>query len=71
MKNNVYPCKLQFYYIKVGFKGVNIICFRDAYIKTFVTSKDSDQPLQPLNIARVLVHSSLNSLEAVESSCDQ
>ena len=24
-KNNVYPCKSQFYYIKVGFKGVNII----------------------------------------------
>ena len=24
-KNNVYPCKLQFYYIKAGFKGVNII----------------------------------------------
>ena len=23
-KNNVYPCKPQFYYIKVGFKGVNI-----------------------------------------------
>ena len=31
-KNHVYPCKLQFYYIKVGFKGVKIIqaCFRDA-----------------------------------------
>ena len=31
-KNNAYPCKPQFYYIKVGFKGVNIIqvCFRDA-----------------------------------------
>ena len=31
MKTNVYPCKLQFYYIKVGFKGVKIIqvCFRD------------------------------------------
>ena len=30
-KNNVYPCKPQFYYIKVGFKGVKIIkvCFRD------------------------------------------
>ena len=30
-KNNVYPCKPQFYYIKVGFKGVNIIlaCFHD------------------------------------------
>ena len=31
MKNNVYPCKPQFYYTKVRFKGVNIIlaCFRD------------------------------------------
>ena len=24
-KDNVYPCKPQFYYIKVGFKGVKII----------------------------------------------
>ena len=24
-KNNVYPCKSQFYYIKVGFKGVKIL----------------------------------------------
>ena len=24
-KDNVYPCKPQFYYIKVGFKGVSII----------------------------------------------
>ena len=24
-KNNVYHCKSQFYYIKVGFKGVDII----------------------------------------------
>ena len=24
-KNNVYPCKPQFYYIKVGFKGVSDI----------------------------------------------
>ena len=30
-KNNVYPCKPQYYNIKVGFKGVKIIqaCFRD------------------------------------------
>ena len=30
-KNNVYPCKPKFYYIKVGFKGIKIIqvCFRD------------------------------------------
>ena len=24
-KNNVYPCKPQFYYTKEGFKGINII----------------------------------------------
>ena len=24
-KNNVYPCEPQFYYVKVGFKGVKII----------------------------------------------
>ena len=24
-KSKVYPCKLQFYYIQMGFKGVNII----------------------------------------------
>ena len=24
-KNSVYPCKPQFYYIKVGFKGIKII----------------------------------------------
>ena len=32
-KNNAYPCKPQFYYIKVGFKGINIIYawFRDEY----------------------------------------
>ena len=35
-KNNVYPGKPQFYYIKVGFNGVNIIlaCFRDVYKKS-------------------------------------
>ena len=32
-KNNVYPCEPQFYYIKVGFKGVKFIsvCYRDAW----------------------------------------
>ena len=46
MKNNVYPCKPQFYYIKVGFKGVKIInfkaCFRDEsssqWFPTLITS---------------------------------
>ena len=34
--NNVYPCKPQFYYIKVGFKGVKIkwVCFRDVLLST-------------------------------------
>ena len=34
-KNNVYPCKLQFYYIKVGFKGVKIIlaCFHFVFFR--------------------------------------
>ena len=32
-KNIVYPCKPQFYYIKVGFKGVKVVsaCFRDGH----------------------------------------
>ena len=31
MTTSIYPCKPQFYYIKVGLKGVNNIkaCFRD------------------------------------------
>ena len=39
-KNNVYPCKPQFYYIKVGFKGVNIIqtCFRDDWSLPWFTA---------------------------------
>ena len=34
-KNNVYPCKTQFYCIKIGFKGVKIIqaCFCDDYLR--------------------------------------
>ena len=40
-KNNVYPCKPQFYYIKVGFKGVKIIkvCFRDVHIRHLLKCK--------------------------------
>ena len=35
-KNNVYPCKPQFYYIKVGLKGIKIVeaCFRDYSLST-------------------------------------
>ena len=42
-KNNVYPCKPQFYYIKVGFKGVKILlaCFRDVKIVLSPSEKGS------------------------------
>ena len=38
------------------------------YNKTCVTRKDSDQPIRPPSMARVLVYP---SLEAVEGTCDQ
>ena len=39
-KNNVYICKPQFYYIKVGFKGVKIlyVCFCDVSVPSFAFS---------------------------------
>ena len=41
-KNNVYPCKPQFYYIKVGFKGSklyrHVFCFRDVFISLVPTN---------------------------------
>ena len=38
-KNNVDPCKPQFYYIKVGFKGDKILyaCFRDEDFECITT----------------------------------
>ena len=44
-KNNVYPCKPLFYYIKVGFKGVKIIyaCFRDD-LPVWLIMDESFQP---------------------------
>ena len=41
------------------------------YNKTFGTRKDSDQPVHPPSMARVLVHPSFDSPEAVEGTCDQ
>ena len=45
-KNNVCPCKPQFYYIKVGFKGVKIIyaCFRDANSLSFMNLSRTQHP---------------------------
>ena len=39
--------------------------------KCCVTSKDSDQPVHPPSMAKALVYSSLDSLEAVEGTCDR
>ena len=41
------------------------------YNKTCVTSKNSDSPVHPPSMTRVLIHPSLDSQEAVEGSCDQ
>ena len=41
------------------------------YSKTCVTSKDSDQPVHPPGIARVFIHPSLDSSEAVEGIGNQ
>ena len=50
-KTNVYPCKPQFYYIKVGFKAVKIIqaCFRDG-------SANAHQNVQLRRLIRVFTH---------------
>ena len=44
-KNNVYPCKPQFYYIKVGFKGTKIIQvhFREWRLNATHDSTDNDR----------------------------
>ena len=39
--------------------------------KTCVTSKDADQPLHATSKAMVFLYSSLDSLEAVEGTCEQ
>ena len=41
------------------------------YNKTFMTSRDSDQPVHSSNMSRVLVYPYLDSLEVVEGTCDQ
>ena len=41
------------------------------YNKICVTSKDWNQPVHPPNMASILVHPSLDWLEAVEGTCDQ
>ena len=42
------------------------------YNRTCMTSKDSDQPVHPHSMTKVLImYPSVDSLEAVEGTCDQ
>ena len=49
--------------------------YEPAHDKTYnnacVTSKDSDKPVHPSSMARVLVYPSLNSPENAKVTCDQ
>ena len=51
-KNNVYPCKPQFYCIKVGFKGVNLV-YRYVFVRepnrTKILSRSHTYRRQPTN----------------------
>ena len=58
-------------YVYSACKKLNEQVHDKTYNKTCVTSKDSDQPVHPPSMARVLVYPSLDSLEAVEVTCDQ
>ena len=55
-KNNVYSCKPQFYYIKVGFTGVKIIqvCFRDGF-KGKTTDEKSVSKTNDLDTRCILI----------------
>ena len=39
--------------------------------KSCVTSKDSDQPIHPPSMARILIYPSLDNPEVAEGSCNQ
>ena len=58
MKTNVYPCKPQFYYTKVGFKGVKIIyaCFCDDFVEKKYGSHES------LKVEQISFFSSLKAI---------
>ena len=53
------------------FKPIKWWAFEPAHEKTCVTRKDSDQPVHPLGITRVLLFPSLDSPETVKGTRDQ
>ena len=72
-KNNVYPCKPQFYYIKVGLKGVKIIlvCFRDGESSQNFSTKLSEHKkkmLKPSPTEPGLCPAFANSVDSEEAN---
>ena len=65
-----YPCLEQFSMVSKMFEPLKFDCDK-TYDNTCVTGKDSDQPVHPPSMARVLVYPSLDSPGAVEGTCDQ
>ena len=55
----------------LGYLYINEPAHDKTYNKTCETSKDSDQPVHPSSMARVLVHPSLDSPEAIEVTCNK
>ena len=83
-KNNVYPCKPQFFYIKVGFKGVKIyrsvfvMCFKvvdlqrkKQYLRICESIEDSDQSVHSSSLIRVFPGHILDSHGCKVFSCGQ
>ena len=66
-KNNVYPCKPKFYYVKVGFKGV--ILYRYVFVMHLLTcasNEDSNKLSHPCSviILRCLLENTLHTWPA-------
>ena len=47
--NNVYPCKLQFYYIKVGFKGSKLYRYVFVIFCVFSVTRKLIKPVSELS----------------------
>ena len=56
--------------IKVSSKIAAEPAHKKTYNKTYVTSKDSDQPVHPPSMARDLIYPALDRLEAIEATSD-
>ena len=72
-KNNVYPCKPQFYYIQVGFKGVNILkaCFCDANYKVKHQLLPPHSLIRPFSVVYRCIYNKIVPTEQTYSNIAQ